>query len=222
MKKLLFTVLSVCFCLALYSQRMVLHDPVSARVFNSTKYSDISGSPFLRGDQWIKGSVITNQGMYQNLELKLDAYSNILHFNKEDKMYEFEDYVKAFILMPNPSDSSTYQYYQKGLSGNGVRADQFLQVLSEGKTGLYKLETKMLSEINQINQGVVKSFTNATRYYILKDGTLEQIRLTKAEVLGATSDKKDLVQAFIESNNISWRKDTDVAKIFRYYNSLVK
>ncbi|HYC28043.1 MAG TPA: hypothetical protein VEB42_04490 [Chitinophagaceae bacterium] len=219
MRKICIAILSIFLSVMAYSQGMTLHDPVSGRTFNSTKYSDISGSPFLR-DKWTRGAVITSKGTYHNLELKLDAYSNTLYFNKDDSPYEFQDNIISFVLMPDPKDSLTYLYYRKGLSGSGIRGDQYVQVLAQGKADLYKLDTKLLSEINQINQGVVKSFTNASRYYIMQNDNLEMIRPNKSDILNALSDKKNEVQAFIDANNLSFKKDADLAKLFKYYNSL--
>ena len=61
---------------------MSLQDPVSSKNFNSEKYSGIRGTPFLM-DKWIKGTVTTPVGVYQNLELKLNVYDNIILYNKQ-------------------------------------------------------------------------------------------------------------------------------------------
>lgn len=219
MKKISTAILLFFFATAAYSQSMVLHDPVSARVFNTTRYSNILGTPFLF-DKWITGSVLTPRGIYKDIQLKLDAYDNTLYFNRDEKLFEFEDQITGFVLMPNPADSSSYLRFRKGLSATGLKSEQYLQIMSEGKMTLYKLDTKILSEVNQINQGVIQSFTNATRYYVMKNNTLQQIKLGKAEILGVLSDKKQQVEAYVDKNNLSFKRDKDVAIIFNYYNSL--
>ena len=66
---------------------MILHDPVSARTFNSEKYSGIKGSPFLC-DNWMAGSITIEKSIYNKVELKFDAYSNKIYFNKNDEPFE--------------------------------------------------------------------------------------------------------------------------------------
>jgi hypothetical protein len=198
---------------------MILQDPLSGRVFNSERYSGISGSPFLY-DKWITGSVTIAKGYYNNLELKLDAYSNSLYFNRNDQLFEFQDAVKSFILMPNIADSSSYLYFKTGLSGNGLSAAQFVQVLVEGRISLYKADSKLLTEVNEINKGVIKTFGNASRYFVLKENKLESIKIGKNDVFDLMKDKQEKVQAYIDQNKISTKKVEGLILVLKYYNSL--
>jgi len=199
---------------------MVLADPVSNRMFSSEKYSGYEGSPFLFKDKWTPGNVTVTKGTYKNLELRLDVYSNVLFFKKDEQPYEFQDEIVGFVLIPNVSDSSSYMYFKRGISGDGVKPQQYVQVLAEGKVGLYKSDVKQLADLNQINQGVIKTFTTTTRYVITKDNQAQIIKPGKKEVLQVLSDKADKVQAYIDQNKISFKKDADLAAIFKYYNSL--
>ena len=203
----------------LQSQIMILHDPVSAKIYSTEKYSGVKGSAFLY-DKWIAGSATTLRGCYNNLELKLDAYSNFLYFNKDGEPYEFQEDVISFILMPSVTDSSTYQYYKKGISGSGVKAGQYVQVLFEGRLSLYKSDIKLLSEVNEINAGLVKIFNSASRYFLLKDNILQLIKLNKKEVFEILKDKEEKIQPYIKDNNLSTKKEADLISVLRYYNSL--
>ena len=203
------------------AQDAVLNDPVSARVFNADKYSGIDGSPFLY-DKWITGSVTTPVGTYYKIEIKYDVYTNTLFFNKNDQLYEFDFPVVRFVLMPlgAAADSSTYLYFKRGFTGEGIKDEQFIQVLTEGTVGLYKSEIKLVTEVNEINRGVIKTFKTSVRYYILKGNNLLLIKPTQKNILNQLDDKEDLVKKFIENNRLSFKKDTDIARIFEYYNSL--
>jgi len=110
-----------------FSQILVLEDPVSASVFGAEKYAGISGAPFLY-DKWIPGTATVSRGTFKKLELKLDSYSNTLYFNKDEVPNEFKENVTAFTLMPKPSDSSTYEYYRKGISGPGLKIEQYVRI----------------------------------------------------------------------------------------------
>ncbi len=219
MKKLCLFILAFFSCSIVFCQAMNLQDPVSRTVFNLDKYAEIKGSPFLE-EKWIKGSATISRGTYMNLDLKVDLYNNTVLFAKDDLPYEFQDDVISFVLMPKVADSSTYQYYKKGFSGNGLRKDQYLQVLVEGGIGLYRSDIKLMSEISEVNRGVIKAFNTSTRYFIMKDGNLQLIKLTKKDVLDLLSDEQEKVEKYADQQKLSFKKEADVARIVKYYLSL--
>ncbi len=219
MKKIAFFIHFLLLYKGLLAQDMVLYDPVSSRPFNSGKYSEIKGTPFLNND-WTPGVVTTSAGKYKMSGLKLDAYEYTLFFNKGDEPFEFRDEVISFVLMPVASDSSTWLYYKKGFSGSGLERRQFVQVLAEGKVSLFKSSVKMMSENNEINRGVVKTFKTVTRYFIMKDNTVSLLKTNSKDVLSALSDKENQVKAYMLENKLSAKNDVELARIFRYYNSL--
>ena len=201
------------------TQPLIFQDPVTARTFQSEKYSGIRGTPFLEED-WMAGWVQVPQGVYKNLRLKIDLYSNTLYFNKNDELWEFQDPVKSFVLFPDASDSTKFREYKKGVNGGGLREDQFVQVLGEGKVSLYRSDIKLLSEMSEINAGMVKTFTNSTRYFIKKDNNMQLIKLNKKELLAVLKDKEEQILAFVKENDLSFTKDEDAKLIIRYYNML--
>lgn len=203
-----------------FAQLPFLQDPVTSKNFSTEKYSGIRGTPFL-ADKWTKGTITTSKGVYKDIELKFNVYDNLLVFNKDDESYEFLDPVVSFTLMPKPNDPASYMVYNKGISGADVKPNQFVQVLLEGKpAGLYKLDLKQVSEMSEINAGIVKTFTNNSKYYISKNKQLQFIKLNKTEILNALSDKQDKVQAYIDEKKYSFRKESELVDVLNYYNSL--
>lgn len=203
-----------------YSQGTVfLQDPVTAKNFNTDKYSSIKGTPFLQ-DKWIKGTATTPRGIYQQLELKFNVCDNTLFFNRKDEAFEFQDEIISFILMPKPDDSSTYLVYKKGITGADFSGNQYVQVLLEGPVGLYKLAVKQVSEMSEINAGIVKTFTNNSKYYISKNNQLRFIKINKSEILNSLSDQREKIQSYINEKKLSFRKDSDLVEVLKYYQSL--
>jgi hypothetical protein len=202
-----------------YAQNMILHDPVSARVFNTFKYSEVRGTPFLI-DKWMTGTVTVPNGRYIDLQMKYDVYENTLLFNRNDQAFVFQDPVLSFTLMPVPGDSSSYMHFTKGVSAPGLKEDQFVQVLVEGKILLYKSDIKLLSELNEINRGVVQSFSKASRYFALKNNVIELIKLNKNEIMALVADHEKQVTSFISLHKFSFKKEQDIIAILDYYNSL--
>lgn len=202
------------------SSQMVLQDPVSARTFNTEKYAGYEGSPFLFNDKWTAGHVTVLQGTYKGLELKLDVYSDVLFFKRNDEPYEFQDEVVSFVLIPKAGDSTTWMYFKRGISGAGLKSGQYVQVLAEGPVSLYRSDIRSLSDVNQINRGVIKTFTPTVRYFVSRNGALQLIKPTKKGILEVLNDKAAQVEAFINEQKISFKKDADLGRVFKYYNTL--
>jgi len=198
---------------------MSLQDPVSTKNFNSEKYSGIRGTPFLM-DKWIKGTVTTPVGVYQNLELKLNVYDNIIVYNKQDEPFELTDKIINFTLMVKESDPSTWLLFRKDLTGTDLSKNQYVQVLYEGKVSLYKQPTKQLAEISEINAGIVKTFSSNSKYYLLINNVAQFVRLNKTELLDALKDNKDQLQLFVADKKLSFKKETDAIDLLKYYNTL--
>lgn len=196
-----------------------LQDPVSSKKFNAEKYSAVRGTPFLI-NKWLKGSVTTPKGVYQNIELKFNVYDNSLFFNMDDETFELQDNIISFTLKPKSDDSTSFLVYRKGISGADLRDNQFVQVLLDAPTALYKLDVKQLSEMSEINTGIVKTFTNNSKYYLSKNKQIQFIKINRKEILNALSDKQEKLQLYINEKKLSFKKDTDIIELLRYYNSL--
>ena len=220
MRILAFLVISLNLSLYAAAQNIViLQDPVTNKMFSSTKYSEINGTPFLI-DKWINGSASIEKGTYHNVELKLDAYANQVLFKYADETFEFQDDVKSFVLKPGLKDSASYLYFKKGISGPSLKANQYVQVLAEGKISFYKSDVKLLSEVNEINRGVVQAFNTASRYYLIKGSNAQLIKLSKSDILDHMKDREKEVNEFVTTNKISFKREGDIATLIKYYNSL--
>ncbi|MBC6491616.1 hypothetical protein ACFSQD_12170 [Flavihumibacter stibioxidans] len=207
--------------IGLRAQDQVLHDPVSSRVFNSQNYSSISGSPFLSED-WMNGDVTVKSGTYKNILLKYDAYAGQLYFEKDENAYQFAEPVLAFVLKPDLAKPATYQYFKKLPAGSNTSQEIFVQVLQEGRLSFYKEPVKIVSDINRINEGVVKTFTNSSRYFLSKKGQISQFALGKKELPDQFSDRSKETDSFIKEHKISLRKESDFIKLVQFYNSLAQ
>ena len=219
MKKSLLSVLLLGY-LSGFSQNITqLSDPVTNKNFSLEKYSEIKGSPFMI-DKWIEGSVTTPKGIYQKLLLKYNAYDNLLIFNNNDEPYEFQETILAFTLMPKPGENASNLNFKNGISANGIQPQQFIQVLEEGKINLYKYFGKQVSEMSEINAGMVKTFTPNIKYYMGNSSSLKFTKLNGNECLQLMADKKELIDKYLAEKKLSLKKESDFVEIIHYYNSL--
>ena len=202
------------------AQLLQLQDPVSSKNFNPDKYAGIRGTPLFQ-DKWIHGSVVTTKGIYPDLELKIDLYDNILFFNKEDASFELLDQIVSVKLYPKWPDTIQQYIFVKGMNQNGLKPEQYVQALvGTGAVQLYRSDIKQVTEMSEINAGMIKTFANTSRYYIKKGDLLKLIKLNKEELMSFLMDKEAAVNAVIETKRLSLKKESDIIQIIQAYNNL--
>ena len=220
MKKIIICIL-LCFAIQnVQAQLLQLQDPVSNKNFNPEKYAGIRGTPFLQ-EKWVHGSVTTNLGVYNDLELKIDLYDNILFFNNGGEPFELIDKIVEVKLFPKWPDNKNELLFTKGLSQAGIKPEQYIQVLvGTGAVQFYRSDIKQVSEMSEINAGMVKTFANASRFYIKKGDQFKLIRLNKEDVMSFLIDKDAAINAVITEKKLNLKKEGDIAQAIQAYNSL--
>lgn len=200
------------------AQLLQLQDPVSSKNFNPDKYAGIRGTPLFQ-DKWIHGSVVTTKGVYPDLELKIDLYDNILFFNKDDASLELLDQIVSVKLFPKWPDTLQQFIFVKGMSQNGLRPEQYVQALvGTGAIQLYRSDIKQVTEMSEINAGMIKTFANTSRYYIKKGDQLKLIKLNKEEVMPFLMDKEAELNSVIEAKRLNLKKESDIIQLIQAYN----
>jgi hypothetical protein len=219
MKQLIYVVLFLLCFTSAQSQNLQLYDPVANRTYNTEKYTDVRGVPFLF-DKWMKAIIYIDKGFYEGLEIKYDLFDNKLYFNKNDESFELQENVKKFTLFTKLDDPKTAMYFEKGFKGNGLNMDQFVEVLVDGNIKLLKSAVKSLTEMSEINAGMVKTFATTTRYYIVTPTGTYLVRLNKNELFPYIQDKSPQIDAYITEKGLNVKKDADLISILKFYNSL--
>jgi predicted glycosyltransferase involved in capsule biosynthesis len=74
--------------------------------------------------------------------------------------------------------------------------------------------------MNKINEGTVKGFQKAVKYYLKSDGKMFQVMLNKKDLLALFGDKKILVESYAAAAGLSYKKESDVSKIIRYFDTI--
>ena len=219
MKKIVIAFILTLTLQSSQAQLLQLQDPVSSKNFNPDKYAGIRGTPLFQ-DKWIHGSVITSKGIYSDLELKIDLYDNILFFNKEDASFELLDQIYSIKLFPKWPDTVQQLIFMKGLTQNGLKPEQYVQALvGTGAIQLYRSDIKQVTEMSEINVGMIKTFANTSRYYIKKGNELKWIKLNKDEMMPFLIDKQAAVNAVIETKRLSLKKESDIIQVIQAYNN---
>jgi len=218
MKKIFIAFILMLLFQTSQAQLLQLQDPVSSKNFNPDKYAGIRGTPLFQ-DKWIHGSVVTSKGIYPDLELKIDLYDNILFFNKEDASFELLDQIVSVKLFPKWPDTLQQIIFVKGMSQNGLRPEQYVQALvGTGAIQLYRSDIKQVTEMSEINAGMIKTFANTSRYYIKKGDQLKLIKLNKEEIMPFLMDKEAELNSVIEAKRLNLKKESDIIQLVQAYN----
>ena len=213
----LFLCLSLC---KLNAQILQLQDPVSSKNFNPEKYSGIRGTPFYQ-DKWIHGNVTTNLGVYNDLELKINLYDNAVFFNKDGEPFELLDKILSVELFPKWPDNTNQLVFTKGMNQAGLKPEQYIQVLvGAGTIQFYRSDIKQVSEMSEINVGMVKTFSNTSRYYLKKGEQFKFIRLNKEDILPFFADKEGDMNSIITEKKLNLKQEADIVQAIQAYNSL--
>jgi hypothetical protein len=199
---------------------MPIHDPLTQKPYNIDKYAGVNGSPFFF-DNWMRATIVTTKGPYELAQVKFDAYDNILQFNQNEDLFEVSDKIVSFQFFAKTDDKNPTYYFEKGFTGNGLKSDQFVLVLAKGTISFIRAESKAVTDVNQINVGLIKTFTNVTRWYLVKGNIAQLVRLNKTEILPLLADKAEQIQSYINSQSLSLKKEDDFIKLIKYYNSLL-
>ena len=200
------------------AQLLQLQDPVSSKNFNPDKYAGIRGTPLFQ-DKWIHGSVVTTKGIYPDLELKIDLYDNILFFNKDDASFELLDQIVSVKLFPKWPDTLQQFIFVKGMSQNGLKPEQYVQALvGTGAIQLYRSDIKQVTEMSEINAGMIKTFANTSRYYIKKGDQFKLVKLNKEEIMPFLMDKEAELNSVIEAKRLNLKKESDIIQLVQAYN----
>jgi hypothetical protein len=161
-------------------------------------------------------------GVYDSILLRLDLLDNSFQFVDVNgrEMMASSSTVKSLILR----DSLTNKQYEFDQSiffqaTNKIEAGWY-QLLADGRAAIYKRIVKIVTENTPYGSATVEqAIVDAPQYYIFVNAVFTRIKKFK-EIPGLLADKKDELDKYISSKNLSGRSDEDYNKLLDYYNSL--
>jgi hypothetical protein len=210
----------MCTGLASKAQRGDYYYTSEGLPMHQNNYTDISGSPYVY-DKWLPGKATTDKGKVFGGELKMkyNAYDDQLIFvyDTGDQPMLFAEPIKSFeILTPQPLT------FVNGFPAIDKQTPKtYYQAIALGKVCILKKYIKNITETKGYNTTVIeKKFTDDVAYYIYKDNKITLFKKGKDAVLEATADKSAQIAEYVKANNIGFKKEDDLAKLFNYYNNL--
>ncbi len=186
---------------------------------------NIKGSPY-------ETNYFQPGNIFENTELKASKVPmryNIFSDEIEIKSSFQPDENEINVLTKSPNyivdiSGSTYVYVLNSLSSD---KSGYFKVLHEGDHyDLYKKSSvtyieKKFAETNYQQDQPARFDRNDTYYMVNKQGRFLELNTKKRKFLKAFGDKKKNVENHIKEQKLSTKEETDMAKIFKYYNSIL-
>jgi hypothetical protein len=183
--------------------------------FNKPK--KIVGNIYVFEDWNTKSNIVMNDKVYKlkkiNLNMLTDKFEAKVGI---DSMFAFNSSNIDYIVINNRKFKN---YYEAGSGGNRnfelIYDGDELKLLKGYEVGVRYNEPDPL----MIKKNVDNYFTTKT-YYIKRGEDIKQIKLKKKNILNVFGSKASVVDKFVKSNKLSYKKEKDLNKMFIYYDSL--
>lgn len=204
------------------------HDPNGVVRHFDTRYRGITGSPFL-SNQWNTGTITLNNGkIFTNVPLKIDLYSQEVLAKRpagDSIIIQANAIQQVQLTEANTGKKYTFKKISFIRNENPGVKDTYADIIYEGKYSFIAERKKKLIKANY--KGAYSTgqpydeFVDETTYYIQKpDKSLEKVKLNRKAIADVFSSHQDKLKSFIASENIDFKNEQDVMKLFAYYNSL--
>lgn len=220
--KTLSSLLLFCIVSVSYSQTASgLNNDINRWNPKLVKATDVN-SAFLFSKEYLLADIVAVNGqVIRGNKLRLNLQDNRLYYMEANEEMEVATPVKlvSFVVQEGNKNVATFE---NGFPPVGkLGQDNFYQVLATGKVSLL-LDTKFLQTTRiQVPVGPVTETTKLENYYG-SNGSVT-VKITKAEDLAELmADKSTEVMDFIQKEKIKPKKQSDLIKVFNYYNGLVK
>jgi len=182
--------------------------PVAAK--GSVYYYDnfLPGTFKLFSGETVSGMLLRYNMKTQTLEMKdgADAIKNV-------GIGDISEIIIAGEKMENCSN-----YKQKETNTGFFKEVAGKRVKLLVKTNLTVLEANYNPALDAGSRA--QTYTKNSKYYVAKDGSVIPFKLRKRKVLKLFKDKQPEIEAFVKENDLKYRDEADLGKIFDYYNSL--
>jgi hypothetical protein len=226
---LLILVISAGFSERITAQNVVIENPLmndgtGRPQVIKTNYR-IEGSPFLF-DEYITATLMSTDGKtLGDYDVKVNIVENKIYYKLPDgrEMNLIAPVSTLRFLYQVPGSASEDSVLISAIASpiNGPSAAVYV-IQATGKLNLLKkisITYKDVKEYGTTNSARI--FTRKETYYFSEDVTTP-VKLPKSEIdlLPYFGNKQKQVQQYIAQNGLKYKSETDLIKMFKYYNSL--
>lgn len=204
----------------------VLNSISTSTGLNYTQFNRrVKGTPYLNKD-WKRGHVILKDDTRsEQVLLRLNTYKPAVEFSRgvDETIYVIPpDNLKGMVIYSDFGDI----LFRNGYSAEeeDITPSTMLRVIHEGKTKLLAHHKTVLQEdiptygvASQVDEFIVSD----SYYLVTPDGTFNEIRLRKRDIMRQLGEHADAVERYSRQNNLDFGEETEAAVLLQYYDSLI-
>ena len=199
---------------------------VLGKPFNPAANNEISGSAFINSN-WKLCLIKLKDGRYfKDVPVKLNIFNQTVHYLSANTGMEMEA-PNGLVTEVQMNDTTIESKIETHLFSGGFKPidkndeNTFYEVLDTGKARLLLHRKVKLIETKTLGSTVPeKEYQPFREYYILINDTLVKCKKSKSFFTELFPDKKELVEQYINANNIKFRSEKDFRALVAYYNSI--
>jgi len=194
------------------------------KISDKTLYGDpaaekVDGTPFLN-ENFVDGVVYDNSARFPGVPMRYNMYDDLIEFKQGNQLW---------ILDPQPRvrrvELDGHIFVVDGYEFKGKIKQGFFLLLDTGKVTL--LSKKMVTYREQQPPKALESGPTPAKYsaapdvfyFKIKDGAVGKVESIK-KMIASFPDKQIELTEFAKKEKISPKKEEELIKLVRYYNSL--
>lgn len=181
--------------------------------------SKIEGTPYLN-EQFVEGEIIFGEANRTKVPVRYNIFQDLMEYQQNGKALALDPSKKIKEVKMGNEVFIVDKYNMDGKSKFG-----FLSLLDSGKMTLLSKKIVKYQEPLK-NRGLDGgdlpakfSRSSDTFFYRIGDGELKEIGNLK-ELIAGLPDKQEEIKQFAKKEKISPKKQEELRKLVRYYNSL--
>ncbi len=175
---------------------------------------------------WHEGKIVLEQGDTVKGNVKYDLQSDLLQFEKNNKLESFTARKVLFFEIFDQTIKHYRQFYSLPFAAaTGYKAPVFFELLTEGKITLLCREALEYRSYpsSYYYYGSTSRLVLVNKFFILKDnGTIEPFDGKKNDLIYLMGNKGDQVERYMKTNKLKIDDKYQFAQIVEYHNSLYK
>lgn len=185
----------------------------------------VTGTPYLNKD-WKRGHIILRDDTQsEQVLLRLNTYNPAVEFSRgvDETIYVIPpNNLKGMVIYSDFGDI----LFRNGYSAEeeGITPSTMLRVIHEGETKLLVHHKTVLQE-DMASYGMasqIDEYIDSDSYYLVTpDGTFNEIRLRKRDIMRQLGEHADAVERYSRQNNLDFGEETEAAVLLQYYDSLI-
>jgi hypothetical protein len=194
----------------------LMTDAMGQPFYPQQKYN-WEGKVFFPEEYSLATITTANGKAYKNIKAKLNLFDNSLLFLDSAQ----REFVVTLPVAKVEFESSPVQKGYTFIKPLSDTASAFYHVLDSGKiTLLKKIFLTYKDQTGFGSTNVTRIFEQKYSYHTYSNEVVTALERSKADILTLLADKSNKVEAYIESEKLKLRKEEDLVKVFRFYNTL--